>query len=83
MKQTINAADVCVYLSCHGITAETAIIDGKRKSAGEALLARSRELECDRLIVGGYSRPKIRDIIMGGVTGHLLKHADMPVVFVH
>ena len=83
MKQPINADDVCVYLRCHGITAETAVIDGKRKSAGEALLDKSRELECDRLIVGGYSRPKIRDIIMGGVTGHLLKYADMPVVFVH
>ena len=83
MKQAINADDVCVYLSCHGIAAETAVIDGKRKSAGEALLDKSRELECDRLIVGGYSRPKIRDIIMGGVTGHLLKYADMPVIFVH
>ena len=83
MKQPINADDACVYLSCQGITAETAIIDTKRQSAGEALLTRSRELECDRLIVGGYSRPKIRDIIMGGVTGHLLKHADLPVIFVH
>lgn len=83
MKQPINADDACVYLSCQGITAETAIIDTKRQSIGEALLARSQELECDRLIVGGYSRPKIRDIIMGGVTGHLLKHADLPVIFVH
>ena len=83
MKQPINADDACVYLSCQGITAETAIIDTKRQSAGEALLTRSHELECDRLIVGGYSRPKIRDIIMGGVTGHLLKHADLPVIFVH
>ena len=83
MKQPINADDACVYLSCQGVTAETAIIDTKRQSAGEALLTRSHELECDRLIVGGYSRPKIRDIIMGGVTGHLLKHADLPVIFVH
>ena len=83
MEQPINAGDVCIYLGCHGITAETAIIDNKKQSAGKALLAKSRELECDRLIVGGYSRAKIRDIIMGGVTGHLLKHADLPVIFVH
>ena len=83
MKQPINADDVCVYLSCHGISAETAVIDSKLKSAGEALLVKSCELECDRLIVGGYSRPKIRDVIMGSVTGYLLKHADMPVILVH
>lgn len=83
MKQPINADNACVYLRCQGVTAETSVIDTKGQSPGEALLARSRELECDRLIVGGYSRPKIRDIIMGGVTGHLLKHADLPVIFVH
>jgi nucleotide-binding universal stress UspA family protein len=83
MKQPIDAEEACVYLRCHGVSAETAIIDSKRLSPGEALLTKSRELECDRLIVGGYSRAKIRDIIMGGVTGHLLKHADLPVIFVH
>ena len=83
MKQPVNADDACLYLKCQGISAETAIIDTKRQSPGEALLARSSELECDRLIVGGYSHPRIRDIVMGSVTGHLLKHADMPVIFVH
>ena len=83
MNQPINADEACLYLSCHGITAETAIIDTEHQSPGEALLTRSHELECDRLIVGGYSRPKIRDLIMGGVTGHLLKNADLPVIFVH
>ena len=83
MNQPFNADDACVYLKCQGVIAETAIFNTKGQSPGEALLAKSRELECDRLIVGGYSRSKIRDIIMGGVTGHLLKHADLPVIFVH
>jgi len=81
--QPVNADDLCTYLRCQGITAETAIFNTKGQSAGEALLAKSRELECDRLIVGGYSRPRIRDVIMGGVTGHLMAKADMPVIFVH
>ena len=83
MQQPINADDVCVYLGCHGISAETATFTTENQSAGEALLAKAHEMDCDRLIVGGYSRPKIRDIIMGSVTGHLLAHADMPVIFVH
>ena len=82
-NQPVNADDVCTYLRCQGITAETVIFSTKGQSAGEALLAKSRELECDRLIVGGYSRPRIRDVIMGGVTGRLLAKADMPVIFVH
>ena len=83
LQQPVNADDVCTYLRCQGISAETAIFNTEGLSAGEGLLARARELECDRLIVGGYSRPRIRDVIMGGVTGHLLAKADMPVIFVH
>jgi nucleotide-binding universal stress UspA family protein len=83
LQGPVNADEVCTYLNCHGVTAETAIFSTKGQSTGEALLAKSRELDCDRLIVGGYSRPRIRDVIMGGVTGHLLAKADMPVIFVH
>ena len=83
MKQPINADDTCVYLRCHGVTAETAVFDTTNQSPGEALLAKARELDCNRLIVGGYSRSKIRDLIMGGVTGHLIEHADIPVILVH
>lgn len=83
LDQPANAEDVCTYLACQGVSAETAVFSTRGQSAGEALLAKSRELECDRLIVGGYSRPKIRDVIMGGVTGHLLAKADMPVILVH
>jgi len=83
MKQPVNAEDACVYLRCQGVAAETDVFSTSTQSPGEALLSRARELECDRLVVGGYSRSKIRDVIMGGVTGHLLKHADMPVILVH
>jgi nucleotide-binding universal stress UspA family protein len=83
MKDPINADEVCVYLRCQGVTAETSVFGTKTQTPGEALLARSIELECDRLIVGGYSQPRIRDIVLGGVTGHLLEHAELPVIFVH
>jgi nucleotide-binding universal stress UspA family protein len=83
MKDPINADEVCVYLRCQGITAETSVFDTEGQSPGEALLARSGDLDCDRLIVGGYSRSRIRDIVLGGVTGYLLEHAKLPVIFVH
>ncbi|MFT5658810.1 MAG: hypothetical protein ACI9KN_002091 [Gammaproteobacteria bacterium] len=83
MTQSVNAEDACIYLGCHGITAEPAVFNTKTMSAGEALLATADEMKCDRLIVGGYSRPKSRNIIMGSVTGHLLAHAKIPVIFVH
>ena len=83
MANPLNAEEVCAYLKCHGISAEPVVFSTKKQSAGEALLAKTAELSCDRLIVGGYSRPKLRNMIMGGVTGHLMANADIPVIFVH
>ena len=83
MKNPLNAEAACIYLKCHGVPAEPAVFSTGRHSAGQALLAKTEELQCDRLIVGGYSRPRLRDMIMGGVTGHLMQHSDIPVIFVH
>ncbi len=83
MANLLNAEEVCIYLKCHGVSAEPAVFDTKKQSAGEALLNKTTELNCDRLIVGGYSRPKLRNMILGGVTGHLMKSSDIPVIFVH
>lgn len=78
-----NADDVCVYLRCHGISAETSVFSTEHTSVGEALLSKANEHQCDRLVVGGYSRSKLRDVIMGGVTGYLMENTDMPVLMVH
>ena len=83
MQQAFSANDACEYLNCHGITAEPVSFNTAHQSVGEALLNKSVELECDRLIVGGYSHARIRDVIMGGVTGYLLAAAKIPVIFVH
>ncbi|MFT6373278.1 MAG: hypothetical protein ACJAZT_002038 [Gammaproteobacteria bacterium] len=83
MDQPMNAQDACIYLRRHGVVAEPALFNSRNMKTGEALLAKANEIECDRLIVGGYSRPKLRNIIMGSVTGHLLAHAKIPVIFIH
>ena len=83
MQQPLNADDVCIYLRCHGISAETAVFSTAKLSVGEAVLAKAKEHNCDRLVVGGYSRSKLRNVIMGGVTGHLMEHSDIPVLMVH
>ena len=83
MNQPFNANDVCVYLSCHGVAAEPAVFSTDKQASGKALLNKARELGADRLVVGGYSRPKLRNMIMGGVTGHLMEHSDIPVLLVH
>jgi nucleotide-binding universal stress UspA family protein len=33
--------------------------------------------------MGGYSRHRLREIIMGGVTRYVLAESDIPVMMVH
>lgn len=78
-----NGDDLLVYLACHGIKASVSIMDTRNRDVPEALLANARELEADLMVLGGYSRPRLREIVMGGVTGELLATSDVPLLMVH
>jgi nucleotide-binding universal stress UspA family protein len=82
-KRRPNGDDLLSYLSCHDITATLSIMDTRSRSVPEALLANARELNADLLVLGGYSRHRLREVIMGGVTRHLLAESDIPIMMVH
>lgn len=83
VNQRPSAEEVVIYLKCHGIAAKIGMLDVRHRSVGEALLAQSKEAGVDLLVVGGYSRSRLRGMVMGGVTEHLLQHAELPVLMVH
>ncbi|MDX1512299.1 MAG: universal stress protein [Gammaproteobacteria bacterium] len=78
-----SAQELVTYLKCHGVDATINLLDVRKQSVGEALLAHARDINTDLLVVGGYSRNRLRDMVMGGVTRHLLQNADLPVLLVH
>jgi len=82
-KRRPNGDDVLNYLFCHGITATVSIMDTRTRSVPESLLANAHELDADLLVMGGYSRHRLREVIMGGVTRHVLTESDIPIMMVH
>jgi nucleotide-binding universal stress UspA family protein len=78
-----SADQLVDYLGWHGVEASVKAFEAHDPSVGEALLAEARREDIDLLVVGGYSRSRLRELILGGVTGHLLANADMPVFMVH
>jgi nucleotide-binding universal stress UspA family protein len=83
MKQRPNAKEVSNYLRCHGIEATPYVFQAKGRSVGKTLLSDAKSLGCNLLIIGGYSRPRLREVVMGGVTRYLMEHADIPVFMKH
>jgi nucleotide-binding universal stress UspA family protein len=68
----------------HGISADLHLLPITGQSVfGEELIAKARELASDMLVVGAFARHPVRSLILGGVTRHMLAHADLPVLMRH
>ncbi|TQF83454.1 universal stress protein [Elioraea sp. Yellowstone] len=68
------------YLAWHGVKAQTRQFKPVSNSVGAGLLAAAKEAEADLLIMGAYSHSRLRQLILGGVTRHVLEHADLTLL---
>ena len=71
------------YLAWHGIEAKVAVLPAGGQGIGEAILGKAAELGADLLVMGGYGHSRVREVILGGVTRHVLEHAKLPVLIAH
>ena len=53
------------------------------RSTGEAVLAAAKAEGCDLLVKGAFTRTRLRQMIFGGVTSHIMRHADLPLLMAH
>ena len=74
------ASDLARYLAMHGVTAELATFRAIDKDVGRGLLAAATEFQADLLCMGAYSHSRLRQLILGGVTRHVLEFAKLPVM---
>ncbi len=70
------------YLSCWGIKS-TRVKAPKAKSTAAALERTFFDSDSDLLIMGAYSRSRLREQVFGGVTEHMLRQAGIPVLLLH
>ncbi len=75
-----NAADVTIHLQRNGVNADIVHIPVASGSAGHRLLAEADRLGVDLLVKGAYTRSRLRQMIFGGITSHILDAADIPVL---
>ena len=75
-----GAGDLAAYLALHGIRAEFAQFRPIEREVGRGLLTAARDFGADLLAMGAYSHSRLRQLILGGVTRHVLEHATLPVL---
>jgi nucleotide-binding universal stress UspA family protein len=77
-SQPLRLPDI---LDEHSITAKLHVLPITGQQAfGEALLRTAHQLGADMLVMGAFARHPMRSLILGGVTRHMLAHADLPVL---
>jgi nucleotide-binding universal stress UspA family protein len=50
---------------------------------GEAMLAYAAEVGADLVVMGCYGHSRVRELVLGGATRHVLHAAAMPVFMAH
>ncbi|MFN4087716.1 MAG: universal stress protein [Alphaproteobacteria bacterium] len=71
------------YLAWHGIAAETTRLEADYREPGEALLAEALRVGARLIVMGAYTHSRMRQLILGGVTSHLLTACPVPVMLAH
>ena len=76
-----SAEQLVRYLRRNRIVTDLKTAELNGRSTGETVLAVSRSLGCDLLIKGAYTQSRLRQMIFGGATQHVLENAMIPVLF--
>jgi nucleotide-binding universal stress UspA family protein len=75
-----DAQALSAYLDLHGVHVEIAQFRPLDREVGRGLLMAAREFGADLLAMGAYSHSRLRQLILGGVTRHVLENAKLPVL---
>ncbi len=71
------------YLHLNGVAANAVTVNPGNRNAGEVILAHAEQLGCDLVVKGAYTQSRLRQMIFGGATRHILAHAKLPVLMSH
>ncbi|MEJ2624405.1 MAG: universal stress protein [Pseudolabrys sp.] len=78
-----TAEQAAQHLRRNGIKASALTVKPESRSTGEAILDHCAKLGCDLLIKGAYTQSRLRQMIFGGATRHILASATVPVFMAH
>ena len=67
-------------LAWHGIAAEVRRVEQGSQRVRDILLSEAAAMAANLLVLGAYSHSRMRQVVFGGVTEHMLDYAELPVL---
>ena len=74
---------VTQHLVRNGIRAETKVAQLEGRTSGVAVLEEAQKFNMDLLFKGAFTHSRLRQLIFGGATSHILVAAEVPVFMAH
>ncbi|EWY35933.1 hypothetical protein N825_32290 [Skermanella stibiiresistens SB22] len=76
-------AGILAHLGRHGVAARVKAVESGGAAIAGLILAQADAEKADLVIMGGYGHSRLREMILGGVTRHMLERMSVPVLFAH
>lgn len=81
-KHRGEAEELIVYLRRHGVRARKFAAHGG-VSVADDLLSAARSVGAGLIVMGAYGHGRIREMLFGGVTRHMIDHSPIPMLMAH
>jgi len=78
-----SPSELADYLKIHGIQAQIKQFDNNQQSTGESLIRFANNHQSQLIVMGAYTRRRVREQIFGGVTQYVLAKTEIPIFMMH
>jgi nucleotide-binding universal stress UspA family protein len=78
-----TAEEFAHYLRMNAVAATAVTEAPGARTTGETILDHARTHGCDLLVKGAYTQSRLRQMVFGGATRHILASATLPVLMAH
>ncbi len=75
--------DIGFYLETHGVIADHIQTPKTSTSVGATVLQTAHDIGANSIVIGAFSTARWRELILGGVTKHLIEHSQLPIYMSH
>lgn len=71
------------YLGWHCFDAELRRVPDRKNETGEIILDEASRAHAGLVIMGAYTHSRTRELLLGGVTDHMLRQTTLPILMAH
>jgi len=76
-----TSAEIAKSLSAHGFNVTSVHVKPGARSAGQTIVDTAQAGGADMIVKGAYTQSRLRQMIFGGMTRHLILNSPLPVLF--